>query len=164
MIIIVEGIDRVGKSTLCREICQELGYKLFRDSFGYFGNYNNMFVNSEKINTLQNLFDNGIIKDLVLDRYHLTEFIYGQTYRHYINSFMLDVDARLGKLDNICLVLVEPEDIWKSSQEHGRWLGQEQSLFDTCFDASKISRKFKTNYHGMGKMVEELKEICKNEK
>ena len=30
MIIIVEGIDRVGKTTLCNRLRQELGYPVFK--------------------------------------------------------------------------------------------------------------------------------------
>ena len=60
-IIIVEGVDRVGKTTLCEKLEDELGYKRFRDDFRYYGNYKQKSINTEKINTLMNLIE-GLIK------------------------------------------------------------------------------------------------------
>ena len=70
-IIIVEGIDRVGKTTLCEKLEDELGYKRFRDDFRYYGNYKQKSINNEKINTLMNLIEGGFIDNIILDRFHL---------------------------------------------------------------------------------------------
>ena len=67
MIIVVEGIDRVGKTTLCDMIEERyrnvLDFMRFRDDTRYAHSHGDRLVNTEKINTLQNLMEAGKAKE-----------------------------------------------------------------------------------------------------
>lgn len=163
MVIIVEGIDRVGKTTLVEKICQVTGYKRFRDDFRYMTDenpYGNIQVNTEKINTLMNLIEQGLVDNVVLDRFHFTEDVYGLYDRDYNNSSMVDVDKRLGKLDNVVLVWVQATDVARSSMEHGRDLSWHENYMRSLFDLSNISLKWVTRYAGFDDVVKEIGGLC----
>ena len=103
MVIIIEGIDRVGKTTLSEMIEERyrdfMDFIRFRDDTRYVHNHLNKAVNTEKINTLQNLLEAGLVDNIILDRYHITEFVYGAIERSYKNEDMYDIDKRLAELD-----------------------------------------------------------------
>lgn len=163
MVIIVEGIDRVGKTTLVEKICRALGYERFRDDFRYMTDenpYGNIQVNTEKINTLMNLIEQGLVDNVVLDRFHFTEDVYGLYDRDYNNPSMVDIDKRLGKLDNVVLVWVQATDVRRSSMEHGRGLTMHENYMRALYDLSKIGCKYRTKYAGFDNVVKELKGIC----
>lgn len=163
MVIIVEGIDRVGKTTLVEKICQVTGYKRFRDDFRYMTDenpYGNIQVNTEKINTLMNLIEQGLVDDVVLDRFHFTEDVYGLYDRGYTNSSMMDIDERLGELSNIILVWVQATDIERSSKEHGRNLSWHENYMMALYDITKIAEKRKVKYIGFDEVVKEIGDIC----
>ena len=96
MVIIIEGIDRVGKTTLSEMIEERyrdfMDFIRFRDDTRYVHNHLNKAVNTEKINTLQNLLEAGLVDNIILDRYHITEFVYGAIERSYKNEDMYDID------------------------------------------------------------------------
>lgn len=163
MVIIVEGIDRVGKTTLVEKICRALGYERFRDDFRYMTDenpYGNIQVNTEKINTLMNLIEQGLVDNVVLDRFHFTEDVYGLYDRDYNNLSMVDIDKRLGKLDNVVMVWVQATDVRWSSMEHGRDLTMHENYMRALYDLSKIGCKYRTKYAGFDNVVKELKGIC----
>lgn len=163
MVIIVEGIDRVGKTTLVEKICRVTGYERFRDDFRYMTDenpYGNIQVNTEKINTLMNLIEQGLVDNVVLDRFHFTEDVYGLYDRDYNNSSMVNVDERLGKLNNVLLVWVQATDVRRSSLEHGRDLSWHENYMRALFDLSRISLKWVTKYAGFDSVVKEIGDLC----
>lgn len=163
MIIIVEGIDRVGKTTLVEKICRETGYQRFRDDFRYMTDenpYGNIQVNTEKINTLMNLIEQGLVDNVVLDRFHFTEDVYGLYDRDYNNPSMVDVDKRLGKLDNVVLIWVQATSIERSSREHGRDLTMHENYMHALYDLTTIKLKRRVKYVALDDVVKELKDIC----
>lgn len=161
MIIIVEGIDRVGKTTLCEKLADATGYKIFRDDTRYFGNHENAYINTEKINTLQCLIDNGIVNDIILDRYHFTEFVYGAYDRGYANESMRDIDERLSNRKDVILLYVKPTDIVMSSIEHGKNLKQHNTLMKKLFIISKIGLKLDLCYNEIDDAVDIVSNIIR---
>lgn len=173
MIIIIEGIDRVGKTTLCEMIEEKYadseGFRRFKDDTRYAHDYLNRAVNTEKINTLQNLIEAGFVDNIILDRYHITEFVYGAIERSYKNDDMYDIDRRLAivggsdhvededEIDSammvdglfhteVVLIYVVPVDIKKSSEEHGYNLERHLKWFNGFYENSLIENKIKVDY------------------
>lgn len=187
MIIIVEGIDRVGKTTLCEMIedkyCENINFKRFRDDTRYVHNHMNKAVNTEKINTLQNLIEAGLVDNIILDRYHITEFVYGGIERTYKNDAMFDIDRRLAEvgtadiknedsdevdagmmtdgklLNDVVLIYVVPVDIKTSSLEHGHNLERHLKWYDDFYLESKIEHKIKVDYKTLGDALDFIDEI-----
>lgn len=176
MVIIVEGIDRVGKTTLCEMIEERyrdsIDFRRFRDDTRYIHNHLNREVNTEKINTLQNLLEAGLIDNVILDRYHITEFVYGAIERSYKNVDMYDIDKRLAELDkkdtvdedeidpgmsfdghehnDVVLIYVVPVDIKMSSTEHGYNLERHLKWYNDFYDNTLIKNKIKVDYESLG--------------
>lgn len=156
MIIIIEGIDRVGKTTLCNKIIEkykDYHFRRFRDDNRYTHTHNFMNVNTEKINTLQNLIEEGFVDNVILDRYHMTEFVYGGCDRAYKNDAMYDIDRRLSRLPirdrypiNVVLIYMVPVDIERSSAEHGKNLSRHLRWFEDFYNTSRIKNKVIVDY------------------
>ena len=151
MIIVVEGIDRVGKTTLCDMIEERyrnvLDFMRFRDDTRYAHSHGDRLVNTEKINTLQNLMEAGFVDNIILDRYHITEFVYGGVERNYKNIDMFDIDERLSKMGAVILIYVVPTDVEKSSREHGVNLSRHLAWYNDFYDhITKIEKKVKVGY------------------
>lgn len=177
MVIIIEGIDRVGKTTLSEMIEERyrgfMDFIRFRDDTRYVHNHLNREVNTEKINTLQNLLEAGLIDNIILDRYHITEFVYGAIERSYKNVDMYDIDKRLAELDrkdtpeeeedgvnvidpgmsydghehnDVVLIYVVPVDIKMSSTEHGYNLERHLKWYNDFYDNTLIKNKIKVDY------------------
>lgn len=187
MIIIVEGIDRVGKTTLCDMIEEKyrdfMDFKRFRDDTRYAHNHLDKAVNTEKINTLQNLIEAGFVDNIILDRYHITEFVYGGIERLYKNDNMYDIDRRLsevgsadmrnedsdeidvgmmtdGKLPNdVVLIYVVPTDIKLSSSEHGHNLERHLKWYDDFYAVTKIQNKIKVDYKTLEEALDFIDEV-----
>lgn len=146
MIIIVEGIDRVGKTHLIQKMCNRYGWTPFHDDFRYMpteDKYSDRLVNVEKTNTVVNLMEQGLVNDVVFDRFHMTEYVYSYHTRNVPQNFSTfeSLDKRIGALDNVWLVLVEPTDIERSSREHGCDLSGHQKTFDYLYGVTAIKNK-----------------------
>lgn len=190
MIIIIEGIDRVGKTTLCEMIeekyVESVGFRRFRDDTRYVHNHLNREVNTEKINTLQNLLEAGFIHNIILDRYHITEFVYGAIERSYKNIDMYDIDRRLAKLDSkdtseeeedgvdvidpgmsfdghiqndVVLIYVVPVDIKISSEKHGYNLERHLKWYNDFYNNTLIKNKIKVDYKTLDLALDFIDEI-----
>ncbi|MDE7423053.1 MAG: hypothetical protein K2N51_05090 [Lachnospiraceae bacterium] len=187
MIIIVEGIDRVGKTTLCEMIEERYTvFRRFRDDTKYVHSHLNREVNTEKINTLQNLIEAGFIDDIILDRYHITEFVYGAIERSYKNVDMYDIDRRLSvvggpdyevaepdDLDNVdsammidnkfhtdvVLIYVVPVDIKTSSGEHGYNLERHLKWYNDFYRDTLIKNKITVDYETLEEALEYIDEL-----
>lgn len=156
-VIIIEGIDRVGKTTLALKLKKELNAKILKDAT-IDGRLTKEIV-SEKINTTVNLLTLWPKNDiLIVDRFHLSELVYGYLDRRYNNLHMLNVDEMLSKLD-VKLVLVNPTDVEKSSKEHGSDLSIHDKLFRQFYNDSKIKKKKQCDYNSLDETVEWLKGV-----
>ena len=82
MIIVVEGIDRVGKTTLCNKIKEMTGYEIFKHSGNF--DYKRMDNDNETDKMLQVLKIAEIGKaNIIFDRFHFSDFCYGTIERDY---------------------------------------------------------------------------------
>lgn len=157
MIIVLEGIDRVGKTTLRNHIIKEYGYGSFISDYKYVYGKKKFDAGTNEIrlhelDTIMNLIEGGSISNLVLDRYHISELVYGETRRKEIyKGEMYDLDCRLALQDSL-LIHIEPTDIFESSVKHGSDLSDEYHLFKQYFESSKME-KVKVNYNNMKEEV-----------
>lgn len=143
MIIVVDGIDRVGKTTLCNELSKMLGYKVFKHDGSEF-DYS-LMDNENETDKMSQLIDMLSITDgdIIFDRFHLSEFAYGLTDRNYIlgRAFanLKLIDGKLADMNSL-LIKVNPVDIDRSSMEHGRDLSLYQSMIDVAYNASTMHK------------------------
>ena len=119
MILIVEGANRTGKSTMIETL------KDLADGYGKkFIVYNERISKNEQAGTTPEgmyKYAKGVISDLmkedsndksiVFDRFHISEFVYGEAFRGYTNEYMLKVGNFLDLLDAKILYM-------KSNFEH----------------------------------------------
>lgn len=119
-VIAIEGIDRLGKSTLIQNIKDELGFyqvihfqkpqqlKCYKFGEQLFQYQYDCFKNSMV------LAKSGA--KLIFDRWHLGEVVYSDAYRGYFGDYVfeLEKEAQLQNCQNIKLVLLT-EDFSKSA-------------------------------------------------
>lgn len=149
MIIVVEGIDRVGKTTLCKKLSEKTGYPIFKNQPVF--REREQSTEIELMNQLVSIAEYTAV-DMILDRFHLSEFVYGYINRGYVNGSVMSIDERLSKL-GAWLIVVSPTDVKRSSDEHGSSLMEHEKLMNTMFLASKM-KKIKCDYFTLDKVVE----------
>lgn len=155
-IIVVEGIDRVGKTTLVNAIRNWFEY----DPYAYFRvfkhdgemfNYDAM-DNANETDKMYQLIEMAELcgGNVIFDRFHLSEFVYGICNRNYRFSQaydnMLLIDSILEKYHSV-LVYAKPTSLEWSSAQHGSSLYKHNMLMDAAFNDStmkKISTDFNT--------------------
>lgn len=150
-IIIVEGIDRVGKTTLVNKIVEEYGYKIFKAELPELINGYDEIIKMKAILSILKLLENDKI---IFDRFHFTEYVYGALERDYLNLDVISIDQELAKLNSL-FIYMKPTDINKSSEEHGSDLTKHDVLFDALYLMSDIE-KMKCNYNSMDKIIKYL--------
>lgn len=145
MVIIVEGIDRVGKTTLCKKLSSNIGYPIFKkeregydlsltDDYKIFMNYGNAMGFVELVN-------NGLAKDFIFDRFHWTEAVYGEIDRgdEYASHYMsLVEESMLQHSENWLMVYFRPEDIKRSCEEHGSDLIKHYLMYEELLKGTKL--------------------------
>lgn len=107
MILIVEGANRAGKSTMIDYL-----KKLADNSGVEFVLYNERINKNEHAGTTPEgmyAYAKNVIGDLlkqdtnekliVFDRFHISEFVYGEAFRGYTNEYMLKIDDMLRVMD-----------------------------------------------------------------
>ena len=107
MILIVEGANRTGKSTMIGML-----QKLAENSGVEFQLYNGRINNNEHVGTTPEgmyAYAKSVIGDLlkedsnekliVFDRFHISEFVYGEAFRGYTNEYMPKIDGFLDLMD-----------------------------------------------------------------
>ena len=123
MIIIVEGIDRVGKTTLCNALSESLSIPIYKHSQQVM-DYLTMDNINETDKMLQLLDICKLINaDIIFDRFHFSDFVYGIMERQYSESIAIHnlrlIDEILCRM-NAVVIMVQPTDITASSREHGK--------------------------------------------
>lgn len=153
MIIIVEGIDRVGKTTLCDMLKEKYSLPVFKFQplYPITSMLRNCEVDNCMLQMLETLEGHGV--DIVLDRFTMSELVYGLMDRNYNASAPYKlINERLLKMDCL-LIYVEPTDIEESSRQHGENLKFHDVLFNDCYTAW-AGDKIKTNYLVLDEAVE----------
>lgn len=161
MIIIVEGIDRCGKTTFIDKMCKRVPDMLrFKDANICSKIYTDKDFASfslGKLDTsvalLKQLSEKGY--SIIVDRLHLTELVYGVVERG------TTAYKEIGELDNILaklnciLILVEPTDLQWSNEQAGKDQKRHYRTFKTFYEMSSIE-KYHTNFNELDKMVDIL--------
>lgn len=122
LIVIVEGINKTGKSTVCDILSHKFAAPIFKDM----SLVNSMISDIQTysrggIYALTNMF--GILSrldniSLIVDRFHLTEAAYGKVFRKYDIDYFADIDSRLASNKNVLLILMT-DSIEKINERHG---------------------------------------------
>ena len=156
MIVVVEGIDRVGKTTLVNKLVAG-GFIDMKDYFvinkadciDNFADYSAGKCESFVIMAKQ-LSDKGM--NVVIDRLHLTEMVYGTVNRCGNTNEMacLSVDLMLEEAGAL-LCLVEPGDIELSNKLAGVNQEKHAQLFDHYYNLTSITRKMCCDYENITK-------------
>lgn len=148
-IIVVEGIDRVGKTTIANMIQSSMSIEPYL-KFGLFKHdesfirYDQMDSDNEadkmsQLLTIADTFNNNIM----FDRFHLSDFVYGVINRGYkfsnAYSNMLSIDNRLSQMQSV-LVYVRPVNLKRSSGEHGSSLEMHHRLMEAAFEDSFMNK------------------------
>lgn len=159
MIIIVEGIDRCGKTTLIDRLCK------FDNSIIRFKDYNvcSKTYNDEgfkdfslgKLDTtvamLKQLSEQGF--DVIVDRLHLTELVYGSVERNQTSHMEIgELDNRLAEMKSL-LVLVEPTDLAWSNEQAEKDQTEHYHAFKSAYINSAIE-KYHTDFNHLGETIE----------
>lgn len=165
----IEGLDRLGKSTLIEGIRNKLGYYevIHFSKPQKLDIYSNTSVciddvklqppASQQFEYQRASFVNSMLlaksgARIIFDRWHLGEAVYSPMYRGYSGDyvFRLETAASLDTRNDVRLILLwEDFEIAKHFVDDGESLGhienrqKEQELFFVAFEKSKISDKRK---------------------
>jgi thymidylate kinase len=143
-IVILEGVNRTGKSTLAA-LLSTYGYSVMKDNSVHNVCASERMVYSKGgiLATTQVLeaISNQNVK-LVIDRFHLTELVYGEIERGYFAGYVWGIDDRLAKA-GVKLVYMD-DDIKAINERAGKDLERLKFIFDFAFQDSKME-KFKYN-------------------
>ena len=173
-IIIFEGLDNTGKSTQINNIMNRIEKQSFHTIHYSAIKGNNIWERSVRLYTYMfKLFNLCIRKNinLLVDRAHLGEFVYGPIYRKYKGDYVFNLEKKYIKnkfLNNIYLIvlidnpsnLIKREDnksLHKNSTEN---ILYETERFIMAFDESFIKNKIIIDINN--KSEEEVYNIIKN--
>lgn len=167
MIIIIEGIDRVGKTTLASKLSSELNIPVFKkdricgneakDEEATAFNYGNAAGIVDMWNW------KGFKQDMIVDRFHWTESVYGQVDRGSSESkyYMVLIEERmLLRKDRYLMIYIRPTSIERSSEEHGKDLSEHLKRFDELATVTQLNL-IVGDYNQIDKIVGTVKEIIK---
>lgn len=149
LIVVVEGLERTGKTTLCKEF-EKRGFVYFKD-FNRINKHLCAGMESRLDTTLtflQNLSENGV--NVVVDRLHLSEYAYGKIFRKGHSANVDYIDNAISKLNSVLILCKSDNDeeyenrmILKYTHEQVRKLSEE---FEYYFDKSEIKNKFEFEF------------------
>ena len=144
MIVIVEGIDRVGKTTLCNKIGKLMNAPVAHDASGFHGNSIDSH-NWDIIKSHAQLMQQNVIGSAVMDRFHLSQFAYSVTFRgakpkdadrylRFIEDTLLDVNPMP------YLIYVKPENLKRSIEEHGQDITLADEFMNVAYNLSRLKK------------------------
>lgn len=168
MVIIIEGIDRVGKTTLANKLSEKFNIPIIKqERIG--GNTDNSSSNSlinfgRAIGIVDLINNDCFEKNIIFDRFHWTEAVYGLCDRNIKES----VD-RMSYVENIMskhsekyfIIQVVPVDINWCSRQHGKNLESFQLIFDDLYNRSKLD-KYKCTFYSFDLCMKEVERRLKN--
>jgi dCMP deaminase len=110
MFIIFESPDKTGKTTLARMLADYLNIQYLKL------NNINVVENTEikdgisisthsQLETVTQLHEKGVMKHVILDRFHGSEYVYACLFKRTYNiSYITDIEERLSKYNDVILV------------------------------------------------------------
>ena len=142
MILIVEGVNNTGKSTLINFLESSLGYHSINDDTNkeYSHDKHAFGIHSKAVllaytNILMKCPDSF---NVIFDRFHLSEFVYGMIERGYYSSWVFDIDDQLFKMG--AKLLYMEDDLESVNERAGRDLKMHQELFETVYNQSMLDK------------------------
>ena len=161
---LVEGLDRLGKSSLIDGIQNRLGfhtvihYEKPKLLDAYFGCAPGSTVEIEKRNALREYQEAGFVNmfdlisssaRIIFDRAHLGECVYAPLYRGYAGDYVFDIELHHGIQHNTntrLILLTEDFEISRHFHDDGLSFdatkrAEEQDMFITAFHQSRIMDK-----------------------
>lgn len=151
LIVVVEGLERTGKTTLCKEF-EKRGFVYFKD-FNRI-NYHALYSLEGRLDTtltfLQNLSENGV--NVVVDRLHLSEYSYGNVFRKIEGTARnIDyVDNAISKLNSVLILCKSDNDEEYKDRMLLKYtvkqIEQLSNKFEYYFDKSEIKNKFEYEF------------------
>ena len=145
MVTIIEGIDRVGKSTLAKKIAEETGQKTIK--------YNNwLFMKNEDKDTNNEAEKSSMMLQIIkqfdlnciIDRLYISDYVYGKIERKYEENCLDNLyalNALLSTMENEVIFII-PEDskeIADCEIEHKSGLFFHNMLFLDVYEKCKFS-------------------------
>lgn len=133
MIVVVEGIDRVGKTTLVKKLVKA-GFIDLKDEFilkyPFYKNFSDYSLGKcdSFIAIIKKLNEEG--KNVVIDRLHITEMVYGKVVRKETNfEGCMALDMELSNM-NAMLCYLRPANIRLSNELAGEDQTEKHVLFE----------------------------------
>jgi len=107
--IIIEGIDKTGKSTICKKLESEFPFlHCFRISRpakdSRFSMHQTQYwkefslIQKAEIELITKLREEGQLRNLILDRFHASEYAYLEEGEEKDLNYIWDIDRRLGEI------------------------------------------------------------------
>ncbi len=154
MLIIVEGISKVGKTALCNKLSERLNIPiLIKERFGFVPQFESMYANFGSSRMLLNLLNTCSDINLILDGFHLSERVYGLLDRYYdCVDYYNKIDEKLAEMEDVILFHVNPINIVESSKQYGMDLEPYYIMFKKLFNNSKIKNKLECDYTTINKI------------
>jgi len=151
----IEGIDRLGKSTLIKNIKNALGYfeVIHFEKPQRLEVYKDSVENPLKVYQEESFRNSMLIAKsgarVIFDRWHLGEMVYSPMYRGYSGDYVMDLEESTNVIwtSNLRLVLlVEDFEVSKHFVDDGESFdiarrADEQAMFIDAFNKSKIIDK-----------------------
>jgi thymidylate kinase len=161
-IIIIEGLDRLGKSTLINNILDEYGFYHYihyekpkklavyqRTSINPLYAYQNESFDAG-FRLIENAAASATPSKIIFDRFHLGEYVYSPLYRGYAGEYVFEQEKRClkyvgGKTDLIKMILLTSSN-FEFMEDDGLSFDptnkeKEQNLFIEAFNKSAIHDK-----------------------
>ena len=147
MIFLIDGVDRVGKTTLAEKIADFENLPIVHNATGLYG-YEDDSHNWDRLFAFLQLIDSGAVKNAIFDRFHLTQYAYSVLDRNYIREnaeyFNRRVDDWLSRYVDpiITLIYVSPDDMRRVNREAGRDLTEHDHMIYEAVKRSKIGNRY----------------------
>lgn len=159
-IIIIEGISRVGKTTLCNKINKLYNIPIYK--------HNNRIINYSEMNDKNEVEKMMVMLDvyrtipsnIIFDRFHFSNAVYGILLRNYdINESINNIkkiEKYIKSVNSRCILIkVSPTDIKESSRQYGRDLTEFENYFQKLYNIS-ILEKYNCNYNNQDELIKKL--------
>lgn len=143
MIFLVEGIDRVGKSTLCDKLSKVTGAVVFRANSTQFvsNSDKDIYNEADKAYKLYKLaYDIG--SDAIFDRMHLSDVVYATLRRGFDLESSFEVFKKIDEVANVYgvnVIYIKPDEqggLSRCEKMAGESLEQDLKFFDRVYDMS----------------------------
>lgn len=136
MIIVVEGINGVGKTRFCERLHDKTGIPVYRELIDvslwrYKHGEEIREIMVEKMCSILEIL-RITESDIIFDTFHLTEWVYGWMDRDATTrSGIRGIDHLLKEM-GAKIILMHPIDIDQINKEYGRDLTEHENMFSRC--------------------------------